>query len=123
MKKILFVDDNQALCRLTCDILQLEGYGAVPAFNGADALSVFEREEFDIVVTDLRMEGMDGLELARAVHHKNPRLPVILVTAYGPVETAHVHTCLPKENLFPGLLEKIRICLAEAEKAGEPAHQ
>jgi len=115
MKTILFVDDNEVLCRLTCDILRLEGYRAVPAYNAAEALKVFDEENFDIVVTDLRMQGMDGLELARKIHNKNPQLPVILVTAYGPVEGEDIRACLTKEDLFPNLLEKIRLCLSEAE--------
>ena len=119
MKAILFVDDNEVLCRLTCDILRLEGYHAVPAYNAAQALKVFAEENFDIVVTDLRMQGMDGLELAREIHNKNPQLPVILVTAYGPVEGGHVRACLAKDNLFPTLLEKIRWCLSEVEAEAE----
>jgi len=115
MKAVLFVDDNEVLCRLTCDILRLEGYRAVPAYNAAEALKVFDEENFDIVVTDLRMEGMNGLELAREIHNKNPQLPVILVTAYGPVEGEDVRECLAKEDLFPKLLERIRLCLSEAE--------
>jgi CheY-like chemotaxis protein len=115
MKTVLFVDDNEVLCRLTCDILRLEGYRAVPAYNAVEALKAFDEESFDIVVTDLRMQGMNGLELAREIHNKNPQLPVILVTAYGPVEGEDVKACLEKEDLFPNLLEKIRLCLSEAE--------
>ena len=115
MKTVLFVDDNEVLCRLSCDILRLEGYRAVPAYNASDALKAFDQENFDIVVTDLRMQGMDGLQLAREIHNKNPHLPVILVTAYGPVEADHVRACLAKEDLFPNLLEKIRLCLGEVE--------
>jgi len=119
MKAVLFVDDNEVLCRLTCDILRLEGYHAVPAFNAAEALKAFDDETFDIVVTDMRMQGMDGLELARRIHSKNPRLPVILVTAYEPIEAGEVRECLAKENLFPHLLEKIRFFLSEAETEAE----
>lgn len=115
MKAILFVDDNEVLCHLTCDILRLEGYRAVPAHNAAEALKAFDKESFDIVVTDLRMQGMNGLELARVIHDRKPQLPVILVTAYGPVEGSEIRACLPKEDLFPNLLEKIRVCLAETE--------
>jgi len=115
MKAILFVDDNEVLCHLTCDILRREGYHAVPARNAAEALNAFDKESFDIVVTDLRMQGMNGLELARVIHDKNPQLPVILVTAYGPVEGGEIRACLPKEDLFPNLLEKIRLCLTETE--------
>jgi two-component system NtrC family response regulator len=115
MKTVLVVDDNELLCRLACDILATEGYRAVPASNAREALEAFEREEFDLLVTDVRMPGMNGLELARAIHDKNPQLPVIVMTAYGPVEADDIKTCLAKEDLFPGLVEKIRWCLSEME--------
>jgi CheY-like chemotaxis protein len=115
MKRILVVDDNEMLCRLACDILRMEGYRAVPASNAAEALQAFENEEFDLLVTDVVMPGMSGLDLARAIHHKNPGFPVIVMTAFGPVECEHVKLWLPKEYLFPNLLEKIRFCLSESE--------
>ncbi len=112
MKSVLFVDDNAVLSRLSCDILRRQGYQAVPVYSAAEALAELEQQEFDLMVTDLRMEGMDGLELARAVHNRHPQLPIILVTAYGPVEGEHVKVCLPKDGLFPSLLEHIRAYLA-----------
>ncbi|HYL16934.1 MAG TPA: response regulator [Terriglobales bacterium] len=115
MKTVLVVDDNHVLCRLACDILRRDGYRAIPASNATEALAAFEKEEFDLLLTDLRMPGMNGLELARAIHDKNPRLPVIVMTAFGLVEADDIKVCLPKEDLFPGLLEKIQLCLSEAE--------
>ncbi len=115
MKKVLFVDDNEILCRLTCDILRREGYEAVPAYDGVEALQRFNCDEFDIVVTDLRMQGMDGLALARAIHNRRPEVPVILVTAYGPVEAGEIKACLAKDGMFPTLLEKIQMCLSERD--------
>ena len=119
MKKVLFVDDNKVLSRLSCDILQMEGYHAVPAFSAAEALEAFEKDDFDVLITDFRLGPMDGLELARAIHHKRPKIPVIMVTAYGPIEAREIRKCLPKEQLFPALLEEIRTCLCEMEPAGE----
>jgi CheY-like chemotaxis protein len=115
MKRVLVVDDNEMLCQLACDILRTEGYQAVPARSAAEALEAFAREEFDILVTDFRMPGMNGLELARAIRSRNPHFPVIVISAYEPVECEHVTLWLPKEYLFPRLLEKIRSCLSEAE--------
>ncbi len=117
-KKILFVDDNATLARLSCDILIREGYHAVPAYDGEEALERFTVDEFDVVITDLRMGKMDGLALARAIHTRKPEVPVIMVTAYGPVQAGDIKTCLPKEGLFPTLLEKIQKCLAEREAEG-----
>jgi CheY-like chemotaxis protein len=121
MKKILVVDDNEMLCRLSCDILRAEGYHAVPAISVAEALEAFEKQEFDLVVTDFLMPGMGGLELAREIRAKQSKFPIIVMTAYEPLECEHVTLWLPKEFLFPHLLEKVRACLAEAESEVVPA--
>ena len=116
MKAVLFVDDHEVLARLSCDILQQAGYRAVCAYNASDALDKFEKDKFDILVTDFRMEGMNGLELARKIHATSPQTPVIIVTGYGPIEAGDdVKACLPKEELFPGLLEKIKLFLDEGQ--------
>jgi len=117
MKAILFVDDHEVLARLSCEILEMQGYRAVSAYNASDALKKFEEENFDILVTDFRMEGMNGLELARKVRQKRPDVPVIIVTGYGPVDGGKdVAACLQKEELFPALLEKIKLFLGENDK-------
>ncbi len=117
MKAILFVDDHEVLARLSCEILEMHGYRAVSAFNAQDALNKFDQQDFDILVTDFRMEGMNGLELARQVHQKNPQVPVIIVTGYGPIDGGQdVNACLDKEELFPALLEKIKLFLEEKPK-------
>ncbi len=115
MKKNLVVDDNDLLCGLTCEILRHEGYWALPARSADEALRAFEENEFDLLVTDFRMPGMSGVELARAVRDRNPRMPIIVMSVYEPIECEHVTLWLPKEYLFPGLLDKISNCLAEAE--------
>jgi DNA-binding NtrC family response regulator len=115
MRAILFVDDHEVLARLSCEILEMHGYRAVSAYNAQDALEKFDQEDFDILVTDFRMEGMNGLELARKVHTKSPQTPVIIVTGYGPIDGGKdVQACLQKEDLFPALLEKIKYFLGEA---------
>ncbi|HLJ27592.1 MAG TPA: response regulator [Candidatus Angelobacter sp.] len=116
MRAILFVDDHEVLARLSCEILEMQGYRAVSAYNGEDALRKFDEDDFDILVTDFRMEGMNGVELARRVHERHPEVPVIIVTGYGPVDGGNdVAACLQKEDLFPALLEKIKAYLGEKE--------
>lgn len=120
MKAILFVDDHEVLARLSCEILEMQGYRAVCAYNASDALEKFNKEKFDILVTDFRMEGMNGLELARQIHSRDPRVPVIIVTGYGPVDGGQdVNACLQKEDMFPALLEKIKFYLGEADRPAE----
>ena len=119
MRAILFVDDHEVLARLSCEILEMQGYRAVSAYNGEDALRKFDHEDFDILVTDFRMEGMNGVELAKKVHERHPEVPVMIVTGYGPVDGGKdVAACLQKEDLFPALLEKIKMFLGE--KAQKP---
>ena len=120
MKAILFVDDHEVLARLSCEILRMQGYRAVSAYNASDALEKFEKEKFDLLVTDWKMEGMDGVELARKIHAKSPQIPVIIVTGYGPLEgVKDVNAWLSKDHLFPTLIEKIKLFLGEQEPAEE----
>jgi CheY-like chemotaxis protein len=115
MKAVLFVDDHEVLARLSCEILEMQGYRAVCAYSATDALEKFNQEKFDILVTDWKMEGMDGLELARKIHSSSPHIPVIVVTGYGPIEAKDVSACLAKDQLFPSLIEKIKFFLGEEE--------
>jgi CheY-like chemotaxis protein len=116
MKAILFVDDHEVLARLSCEILRMHGYRAEYAYNGNDALAKFEHDNFDLVVTDYRMEGMDGLELANRIRQQTPELPVILVTGYtAPDGSNSVSACVEKQNMFPELLDKINLLLNVTE--------
>lgn len=108
MKTILFVDDNILLGKISCEILTRHGYRAVLAHNGSEALRAYEQQPVDIVITDMCMDGMDGLQLARALHQKDPKLPILLVTAYDPVSSDEILKCLPKDALFPELLKELR---------------
>ncbi|HUQ49145.1 MAG TPA: response regulator [Terriglobales bacterium] len=116
MKAILFVDDHEVLARLSCEILNMQGYRAVSAYNAADALAKLEKEEFDMLVTDFRMEGMNGLELAKKVRETSPNIPIIIVTGYTDLDGNKDVTVLSKENLFPTLLDKIKLFLGEADE-------
>ena len=117
MKAILFVDDHEVLARLSCEILEMQGYKAVSAYNAEDALKKFDTNDIDVLVTDFRMEGMNGLELARKVREKSPQTPVIIVTGYGPIEgNKESFNVLQKDNLFPELLEKIKMLIGEGKQ-------
>jgi DNA-binding NtrC family response regulator len=119
LKTILFVDDHEVLARLSCEILNMQGYRAVSAYNASDALAKLEKEDFDMLVTDFRMEGMNGLELAKKVREKTPNIPIIIVTGYSDLDGNKDVTVLSKENLFPTLLEKIKVFLGDAQEPAE----
>ncbi len=80
--KILVVDDDKNIQRLYRDELEDEGYEVYTAGTGEDALSIFEREDIDLVTLDIRMPDIDGIQLLRKMKEKKPRLPIIMSTAY-----------------------------------------
>jgi two-component system, NtrC family, response regulator AtoC len=86
--RLLLIDDDAAVCDAVGSTLHQRGFHVVSANTGADALVALERDDFDVVVSDLNMPGMSGLELCRRAHTTRPNLPVVLVTAFGSTETA-----------------------------------
>lgn len=116
MKAILFVDDHEVMARLACEILHVQGYRAECAYKASDALAKFDREKFDMLVTDYSMEDMNGLELARLIRQKAPGIPIIIVSGYPAVEgSQEVTAWIEKQDMFPALLDKVKFYLGEGE--------
>ncbi|MBM2838415.1 MAG: response receiver-modulated diguanylate cyclase [Deltaproteobacteria bacterium] len=86
--KILAVDDEKFFRKLYNDILSSEGYRVVTAESGEEALQLFAREPFDIVITDMAMKGMDGLQTMEAIKQINPAQDVVIVTGMSDVQMA-----------------------------------
>lgn len=86
--RILVVDDEPDMVETVARILTRLGHEPVTATDGAAALELLERERPDLVLTDLRMPGMDGLEVLKEVKRISPDAPVILFTAHATIETA-----------------------------------
>jgi DNA-binding NtrC family response regulator len=80
---VLIIDDNLEMAANLQEILQDEGVRADVARDGFVALSKLDQTGFDLVITDIRMPGMSGIEVLKAVHERWPRLPVIVMTAYS----------------------------------------
>ena len=87
-ERILIVDDEEGMRRLLGRVLSREGYETTTVASGAEALQHVARERFDLVVTDIKMPEMDGLELLAELKEYEPSLPIIVMTAYGTVENA-----------------------------------
>ncbi len=85
---ILVVDDEPPQLELIGGFLKKQGFEVTLAESGEKALQIFRRESFDLVLTDQRMPNLSGLDLLKAVRAVNPETPVIVVTAYGSIETA-----------------------------------
>jgi two-component system response regulator GlrR len=88
MARILIVDDDPALLKLLSLRLHYEGHVPIEASSGATALARLDHELPNILITDLRMPGMDGLQLFEAVHRRYPLLPVLILTANGTIPDA-----------------------------------
>jgi two-component system response regulator AtoC len=86
--KVLLIDDDVAVCDAISATLTHRGFAVVAVQSGSEALAALEKEEVDAIVSDLNMPAMSGLELCKRVHARWPNLPVILVTAFGSMETA-----------------------------------
>ena len=86
--KILAVDDEKFFRKLYNDILSSEGYKVVTAESGEEALQIFAGEPFDIVITDMAMKGMDGLQTMEAIKQINPAQDVVIVTGISDVQMA-----------------------------------
>ena len=81
-KKILVVDDEESIHLLYREELEDEGYQVISAMSGEDALKLFESEQPDLVILDINMPGMDGIEVLRQMKQMKPNVPVILSSAY-----------------------------------------
>ena len=85
---ILVVDDEPVARQSLTDILKLEGYTVASAPNGQAAVEFIRTHNVDLLIVDLKMPGMDGLEVVQVVNQVSPDTEVILLTAYGSTETA-----------------------------------
>ena len=87
-ERILIVDDEEGMRRLLSRVLTREGYETSAVGSGAEALRLVASERFDLVVTDIKMPEMDGLQLLAELKEYEPSLPIIVITAYGTIENA-----------------------------------
>lgn len=85
---VLVVEDDSALREAVCDTLQMVGYATLPADNGHAALMLLQENEVDIVISDVQMSRVDGMQLLAKIRETNPEIPVLLMTAYGTIQQA-----------------------------------
>jgi two-component system response regulator HydG len=86
--RILLVDDDPAMTEALAQALPQKGYAATTCGSADEALRLLDGEDFDVVVTDLHMKGMNGLELCARVVANRPDIPVVVITAFGSLESA-----------------------------------
>ena len=86
--RILAVDDESVVLDSFRRILVLEGFSIDTVTSGPEALNLVQRNDYDFVFTDLKMPGMDGVEVVKAVKHLRPDVDMVVITGYGSIETA-----------------------------------
>src|SRR5690606_3522621 len=86
--RVLLVDDDPSLLKVLAIGLQRQGYAVKTAESGKRALAALPGYKPHLVITDMRMDGMDGLALFDAIHARQPTLPVIVLTAHGTIPDA-----------------------------------
>jgi two-component system, response regulator, stage 0 sporulation protein F len=85
-KKVLIVDDQNGIRILLMEVFGSEGYETFQAANGKIALEIVEKEPPDLVLLDMKIPGMDGLEILKHLKAMNPDIKVIMMTAYGELD-------------------------------------
>ena len=88
MAKVLIADDEHAICEAFSDMLRAEGHSPVVASSGEEALEKVAADIPDLVFLDVRMPGINGIQVLEKIHSEHPTLPVIVMTAYGTLQTA-----------------------------------
>lgn len=123
-KRILVVDDEPFVCDAVKMMLAFDGHDVVTANSGKEALAVFEKGGFDLVITDFAMPGMKGDELAAAIKARSPNQPVVMITAYAEMLQSSgknlpgVDFLISKPFLLEHLREAISTVLPEAADKG-----
>ena len=88
MSLILVVEDKESMAQMLSETLKVAGYEVILAKNGREAIQQLKENKIDLVLTDLKLPHKSGLDVLHEVKERNPLVPVILMTAYGTVETA-----------------------------------
>jgi two-component system response regulator HydG len=88
MATILIIDDNETIREGIAATVRKMGHEAVLAASGDEGIALFKKQHADFVITDLKMAGLDGVEVLRRVHDLDPETPTLIITAFGTVETA-----------------------------------
>ncbi len=124
--KILLVEDDPAILMTLRQVLAAEGYAVAVEKSGDQGLALAKRGGFDVVITDLRMPGLTGLELVRELRRSCPRVPILMMTGHGTTETAieaiqaGAYDYLVKPFEIPELLKLVAQAVGVGRLMSEP---
>lgn len=129
MANILVVDDEEVARVTLADILRLEGHEIQTASSGEAAVEALARNTFDVMVLDLKMGGMNGMDVLNQVIKDHPDLSVIILTAYGTMDSAiqairyQVHDYIIKPTAPSQVIKSINIALEKKRPSGRVAEE
>lgn len=125
MTSVLVVDDEEGMRKSLSILFRKEGYDVCQADNGEDAVRCLEQSDFDLVITDLRMEGISGTDILAHIRSKGIQVPVIIMTGYGTIESAvtamkmGAHDYITKPFEYEEILHRAEKAIRQAETARE----
>jgi two-component system nitrogen regulation response regulator NtrX len=121
MQSILIVDDEQSIRESLTGILQDEGFSPTSAESGEAALNKLDDDEFDLILLDIWMPGMDGMATLTRIRENHPDQMVVMMSGHGTIETAVKATKLGAYDFIekPLSLEKVLLCIQNAAKIGK----
>jgi DNA-binding NtrC family response regulator len=125
-RQVLVIDDDAVVGRSFDRVLTNKGFEVNTASNGEDALKDMESKDYDVVFTDIRMPGMDGIEVTERIKAKCPWTPVVVITGYGTSENESRASVLGvngfvRKPLTPEMIENITLKAIQDRKEPEPA--
>lgn len=123
MAEILLIDDSEFDRKLVLSLLAKEAdWNGTGCRCGKEALQLLEQQSFDLVITDLRMPGLDGLQVIKEIHNRHPGLPVILITSFGNEDVAlqalqqGAANYIPKRAIAQRLTDSVKTVLSAARR-------
>jgi DNA-binding NtrC family response regulator len=124
--QVLVIDDDEVIGRSFDRVLSDKGYEVSTALNGEEALKDMENTEYDVVFTDIKMPGMDGIEVAERIKARCPWTPVVVITGYGTTENEAKASVLGvsgfiRKPLTPEMIESVTLKALEEMPAA--AHE
>ena len=117
--RVLVVDDDERICKIIASELQEEGAVVDMAFSGEGALELTQSTEYHLVTTDVRMPGIDGIELMHRLKSQNPDLEVIIITGFGDISLAVKAMKQGAYDFIPKPIQHLSQIVAAAERALE----
>lgn len=122
-KRILVVDDEPLVCDAVKMMLNFDGHKVQTAASEQEALTILEKDTFDLVITDFEMPNMKGDELAAAIKARAPKQPIVMITAYAEMLRAAGNPLTGVDCVIskPFLLENLREAIAKVSSSGAQA--